>query len=138
MAIVDGSELGFTDSGEMLRKGTVDYRRFRPPLIDSFLREVLGVEAELQGLTVRLRVSSSDGSLRSSGELHRWCCRGIRRIERDCESGEVLGFPGDHPSKLIEVNMVGGAITTTRMDEMRRWLRTHPVHESLRNFASRH
>jgi hypothetical protein len=39
----------------------VDYRRFKPPLIDSFLREVLGAEAELQGLTVRLRVTCSDG-----------------------------------------------------------------------------
>jgi hypothetical protein len=138
MAIVDRSELGFANSGEMLWKGTVDYRQFRPPLIDSFLREVLGVEAELQGLMVRLRVSSSNGSLRSSGEVHRWCCRGIRRIERDCKSREVLGFPGDHPSELIEVSMVGGAVTMTRTDKMRRWLRTRPVYESLRNFASRH
>jgi hypothetical protein len=46
-AIVDGSRRRFADSSEHLRKGTVDYQRFRPPLTDSFLREVLGVEAEL-------------------------------------------------------------------------------------------
>jgi hypothetical protein len=51
----------FADSGEHLRKGTVDYQRFRPPLTDSFLWEVLGVEAELQSFLVRLRVASSDG-----------------------------------------------------------------------------
>jgi hypothetical protein len=137
-AIVDGSRRSFADSNEHLRKGMVDYRRFRPPLIDSFLREVLGVEAELQGLSARLRVTSSDGGLRSSGEVHRWCCRGIRRIERGCESREILGFPVDHSSELIEVDMVGGADMAMRTDEMRRWLRTRPVHESLRNFASRH
>jgi hypothetical protein len=87
---------------------------------------------------VRLRVTSSDGGLRSSGEVHRWCCRGIRRIERDCESGEVLGFSGDHPNELIEVGIVGGAITAMRTDKIRRWLWTRPVHESLQNFASRH
>jgi hypothetical protein len=47
MAIVDGSRRSFAVSGEHLRKGTVDYRRFRPPLIDSFLWEVLGAEAEI-------------------------------------------------------------------------------------------
>jgi hypothetical protein len=54
-------ELGFANSGEMLRKGTVKIHRLSPPLLDSFLQEVLGIKAELQSLTVRLRVSSSDG-----------------------------------------------------------------------------
>jgi hypothetical protein len=60
-AIVDRNRRSFADSGEYLRKGTVDYRRFIPSLTDSLLREVLGVEAELQGLSARLRVASSDG-----------------------------------------------------------------------------
>jgi hypothetical protein len=55
----------------MMWKGTIDYQRFRPPLIDSFLWEVLGIEAELQGLTVRLRVTSSDGG-KSWPELGFW------------------------------------------------------------------
>jgi hypothetical protein len=60
-AIVDGNRRSFADSGEYLQKGTVDYRRFRPPLTDSFLWEVQGIEAELQGLSARLQVASSDG-----------------------------------------------------------------------------
>jgi hypothetical protein len=60
-AIVDGNRRSFADSDGYLRKGMVDYRRFLPPLTDSFLREVLGVEAELQELSARLRVASSDG-----------------------------------------------------------------------------
>jgi hypothetical protein len=30
-AIVDGSMRSFADSGEVLRKGSTDYRRFRKP-----------------------------------------------------------------------------------------------------------
>jgi hypothetical protein len=45
--ILDGNEPGFADSGEVLRKGSIDYRRFRPPILDSFLCVVLYVEAEL-------------------------------------------------------------------------------------------
>jgi hypothetical protein len=61
MTIINRSELGFANSGEVLRKESTDYRRFRPPLLDSFLWEVLCVEAELHGLTLRLRMTSSDG-----------------------------------------------------------------------------
>jgi hypothetical protein len=61
LRIVVRFELGFANSGEMLRKGTEKIHRLSPPLLDSFHQEVLGVEAELQSLTVRLRVSSSDG-----------------------------------------------------------------------------
>jgi hypothetical protein len=46
---------------KLRRKGTDDSQRFRPPLLNSFLLEVLGIEAELQSLTVRLRVTSNDG-----------------------------------------------------------------------------
>jgi hypothetical protein len=46
---------------KLQRKGTDGSQRFRPPLLDSFLLEVLGIEAELQSLTVRLRVTSNDG-----------------------------------------------------------------------------
>jgi hypothetical protein len=60
-AIVDGNRRSFADSGEYLRKGTVDYRRFRPSLTDSFLREIQSIEAELQDLSARLQVASSDG-----------------------------------------------------------------------------
>jgi hypothetical protein len=59
--MVDGNRRSFADSGEYLRKGTVDYRRFGPPLLDSFLLEVLCVEVELQSFSVNLRVVSSDG-----------------------------------------------------------------------------
>jgi hypothetical protein len=59
--IAAGIEHGFADSGEMLRNGMEKIRRLSPPLLDSFLQEVLGIKAELQSLTVRLRVSSSDG-----------------------------------------------------------------------------
>jgi hypothetical protein len=34
--IVDGDELGFADSGEVLWKGTVDSRRLRTNWFDSF------------------------------------------------------------------------------------------------------
>jgi hypothetical protein len=77
-------EHGFADSGEMLRKGMEKIRRLSPPLLDSFLQKVLGVEAELQNVPVRLRVSSSDGgefrpelgfqaSGKSLGKKRKWC-----------------------------------------------------------------
>jgi hypothetical protein len=59
--IVDEDERGFADSGEVLRKGSIDYRQFRPPLIDSFLWEVLDVEAHLRSIMVELRTASRDG-----------------------------------------------------------------------------
>jgi hypothetical protein len=45
--IVDGGELSFTHSGEVLQRGMADSGRLRPPLLDSTLQEILGVEAEL-------------------------------------------------------------------------------------------
>jgi hypothetical protein len=33
----------------------------KPPLLDSTLQEIQGVEAELQGLSARLRVTSNAG-----------------------------------------------------------------------------
>jgi hypothetical protein len=59
--MIDGNRRSFADFGEYLQKGTVDYRRFGPPLLDSFLLESLGVDAELQSFSVSLRVASSDG-----------------------------------------------------------------------------
>jgi hypothetical protein len=43
------------------QKGTNDSQRFRPPLVDSFHLEVLGVEAELRGYPAGLRVTSFCG-----------------------------------------------------------------------------
>jgi hypothetical protein len=60
-AIAAGIELGFADSGEVLYRGMADSGRFRPPLSDSFLRDVLGVKTELQGWSARLMVASSNG-----------------------------------------------------------------------------
>jgi hypothetical protein len=45
--IVDGDEHSFVDSSKVLRKETVDFGRWRPLLLDSSLKKVLGVEAEL-------------------------------------------------------------------------------------------
>jgi hypothetical protein len=46
MSIETGDELKLADSGEHLRKGIAKIRRFRPPLLDSFLLEVLGEHIE--------------------------------------------------------------------------------------------
>jgi hypothetical protein len=43
--ITDEGELAFTDSGELLQRGMADSGRLRPPLPDSTLQEILGVEA---------------------------------------------------------------------------------------------
>jgi hypothetical protein len=59
--IMDGADRNLADSGELLQRGTANIRWFGPPLLDSFLQEVLGVDAELQSFSVRLRVASSDG-----------------------------------------------------------------------------
>jgi hypothetical protein len=69
--IANGGELGFVDSGELLQRGMADCQRFRPPLLDSSILEVLGVEAEVQSLTVKLWVTSSD-SEKSRPELGFW------------------------------------------------------------------
>jgi hypothetical protein len=45
--IVDGDEHGFADSGEVPQKETADSGRWRPPLLDSSLQKILGVEVEL-------------------------------------------------------------------------------------------
>jgi hypothetical protein len=45
--IVDKDEHSFADFGEVLQKETTDSGRWRPPLLDSSLQKVLGVEAEL-------------------------------------------------------------------------------------------
>jgi hypothetical protein len=84
MSIGTEDELKLVDSGEHLRKGIAKTRRFRPPLLDSFLLEVLGVDAELQSLTVRLRVTSSDG--RKS-----WPELGFRGLREKLEGGEEPG-----------------------------------------------
>jgi hypothetical protein len=59
--IADEGELAFADSGELLQRGMVDSRRLRLPLLDSTLQEILGVKAELQGLSLRLPMTCSDG-----------------------------------------------------------------------------
>jgi hypothetical protein len=86
--IVDGDERGFADSGEVLRKGSIDYRRFRPPLIDSFHWKVLDVEAQLRSITVELRMASRDGD-------ETWPELGFRHLQRRARergNGAALGF----------------------------------------------
>jgi hypothetical protein len=45
--IVDGDKHGFVDSGEVLWKEMVDSGRWRPPLLNSSLQKILGVEVDL-------------------------------------------------------------------------------------------
>jgi hypothetical protein len=59
--IAAGIELKLADSGEHLRKGIAKSQRFRPPLLDYFLLEVLSIDAELQSLRVKLRMTSNAG-----------------------------------------------------------------------------
>jgi hypothetical protein len=47
--IIDGGELGFTDSDEHLRRGTADCRRLELPLLDSLPGDEIGNEAHLLG-----------------------------------------------------------------------------------------
>jgi hypothetical protein len=61
MSIETGDELKLVDSGEHLQKGIAKPRRFRQPLLDSFLLEVLGVDAELQSMRLKLWETSNDG-----------------------------------------------------------------------------
>jgi hypothetical protein len=61
LSIMDGADRNLTESGKLLQRGTVNIWWFGPPLLDSFLLEVLGVDAELQRFLMRLRVASSDG-----------------------------------------------------------------------------
>jgi hypothetical protein len=49
------------DSNEHRLKGTSKIGRLRPPLLDSFGQDAPFVEADLQSLTARPRVTSSDG-----------------------------------------------------------------------------
>jgi hypothetical protein len=44
--IVDGDELGFADSGEVLRKGTTDSRRLRMNWLDSFGQDASLIEPD--------------------------------------------------------------------------------------------
>jgi hypothetical protein len=81
ISIETGDELKLADFGEHLRKGITKIRRFRPPLLDSFLLEVLGVDAELQSLTVRLQVTSSDDG-------KSWPKLGFRVLREKLEGGE--------------------------------------------------
>jgi hypothetical protein len=47
VSIVDGDEHGFADSGEVLRREMADFGRWSPPLLDSSLQKILGIEVEL-------------------------------------------------------------------------------------------
>jgi hypothetical protein len=77
------------DSDEHRRKGTAEIGRLRPPLLDSFGQDAPFVEADLQSLTSRPRVTSSDGG-RSWPELGFTVVP--ERSEREKGSG-FLGFP---------------------------------------------
>jgi hypothetical protein len=58
---MDGVGRYLTNSGELLQRGMAKIHRLRPPSLDSSLREILCIEAELQGLTLRLPMTYSDG-----------------------------------------------------------------------------
>jgi hypothetical protein len=58
---MDGADRNLADSGELLQRGMAKIRRLRPPSLDSSLREILCIEAELQGLSLRLPMTCSDG-----------------------------------------------------------------------------
>jgi hypothetical protein len=47
MAIVDGNEFGFADSGEVLRKGSMDSRRLRTNWSNSFGQDASLAEPDL-------------------------------------------------------------------------------------------
>jgi hypothetical protein len=60
--IAAGIELGFADSGEMLRKGMTDCRRLELPLLDSLPGDDIGNEAHLLGHSKDSGTACSDGS----------------------------------------------------------------------------
>jgi hypothetical protein len=47
LRITAGIDLDFADSGEVLQRGMADSGRLKPPLLDSTLQEILGVEVDL-------------------------------------------------------------------------------------------
>jgi hypothetical protein len=86
---VTGDELTVADSGDELQKGTTKFVLLLAPLHDSLLPDVQLDEAHLLSYSTPSGVASMDGDLRSSGEVQRWCCKGLRGIERDCGQREV-------------------------------------------------
>jgi hypothetical protein len=56
-----GGERISSNSGEVLRKGTGDSRRQRPPLLDSYLPEDQSDKAPLLGHSPELEMISNDG-----------------------------------------------------------------------------
>jgi hypothetical protein len=60
-AIEDINRLTVADSGDVLRRGTSDSRRQRPPLLDSYLPEDQGDKAPLLGHSPELEMISNDG-----------------------------------------------------------------------------
>ena len=65
--IVDGDELDFANTGEVLRKGSTKLDRSRAPLDASFLSDGLREEALLLGYTTELGVASIVASLIDTG-----------------------------------------------------------------------
>jgi hypothetical protein len=68
-SIVDVGELGFADSGEVLQKGTTDYRRLELPLLDSLLCDEIGSEAHLLGHSKDSGMVAVDVAEMNSGEV---------------------------------------------------------------------
>jgi hypothetical protein len=89
MMIIDGNELGFADSGEILRKGTAKFAQLRPSLLDSFNTHGTGSMAELQDYSMVTGVTSIADE-RARPEL------GFRvpasKLERE-RRVQFLGFP---------------------------------------------
>jgi hypothetical protein len=65
----------FADSGEVLRKGSTDYRRFRKPWLDSFHMETTGSTAELPSHSSELEMALTDGDQTWLGLGFRNACR---------------------------------------------------------------
>jgi hypothetical protein len=67
------------------------------PLLHSFLPDVQLHEVHLLSYSTPSRMASMDGGLRSSGEVQRWCCRGLKRNGeglQNRETEEKLGLDG--------------------------------------------
>jgi hypothetical protein len=90
MVVRDGRII--EDSDEHRWKGTTKIGRLRPPLLDSFGQDAPFVKADLQSLTARPRVTSSDGG-KSWPELgFKVVPEKSEREKRLGGGGGVLGF----------------------------------------------
>jgi hypothetical protein len=83
------------------RKGTGDFRRLNASPLDSLDGDDPRDTGNLRGWTTDSGVASMDGGLRSSGEIHRWCCRGLREVERNRGAEKETRVRGELPVIFI-------------------------------------